>query len=141
MSEPPEGELLVELQREDYAQRVNRDGHVWELTDVSARFEGGEWHFDTQPRVWRPVVLLPPEAVSSFEETIRRDGMMDAPARIEPEGTVSDARPVTWAFELDGRQHTVELLGGAVQPEPFASLERAIQLAVAEALDRESGPS
>ncbi len=140
MSDSPKGELLVELRREDYAERIYRDGCVSELTDVSARFEGGEWHFDAQPREWRTVVTLPPTAVSSLEETIRRDRIMDGPERVEPEGKVSDARVVTWAFELDGTRHTVEVLVGAEQPEPFASLERAIQLAVAEAIDRESNP-
>lgn len=63
---------------------------------------------------------------------------MDCPARIEPEGTVKGGRLLTWTVAVDGKRHTIELLVGAQQPEPFASLDRAIQLAVAEALDRES---
>jgi hypothetical protein len=136
MMDAPEGELLVEERWEDYARRVHRDGGVWELTGVAARFEDGEWHFDSQPLVWRTVVTLGSEAVSSLEEAIRGAGVLFGPARIEPEGTVSDPRVVTWTFELDGRRHMVEVLIGAEQPEPFASLDRTIQLAVAEALDR-----
>ena len=134
----PEGDLLVEQrQADEYAQRVHRDGSVFELTDVSARVEGGEWQFDHQPIAWRKVVSLTPEAVESIEETIRRDRVMDCPARIEPAGTVKGGRLLTWTVAVDGKRHTIELLVGAEQPEPFASLDSAIQLAVAQALDRE----
>ena len=138
----PSGELLVEQQLEDgYAQRVHRDGSVFEHTDVSARLEGGQWRFEHQPPAWRKVVSLPREAVESIEETIRREHIMNCPARIDPEGTVKGGRLITWTVAVDGKRHTIELLVGAEQAEPFASLDKAIQVAVAKALDAESQTS
>jgi hypothetical protein len=139
--QPPPGELLVEQlverpQSDPYAKRVHRDGSVHEYTSAVASFEGGEWRFGTQPLAWRPLVTLPPAAVTELEELIRREGVLDLPAEHLPRGTSIGGSDVTWTVELDGRRHTIRLLGVGTEAVPaIAALDRALQLAVAQALE------
>jgi hypothetical protein len=149
VTEPP-GELLVEQrverpQEDPYAKRVDRDGSVYEYTSVTAAYEDGQWRFGTQPLEWRPLARLAPEAVRELEDAIREAGVVDLPARHVPEGTSIGGSNVVWTVELDGRRHTVTLVGvGGEQPAPFAGLDRLLQLEIARAVapdDDEPAPS
>lgn len=139
----PMGALLLEErverpQTDPYAKRVLQDGRVYERTSVNARFEGGEWSFGEQPLEWRPLVTLDPPAVSALAELIRSERIVDLPAEQLPEGTSIGGSNVIWTVEVDGTRHSVSLIGvGGEQPAPFAALDRALQLAIAEALGRE----
>jgi hypothetical protein len=138
-SDPP-GELLVEQRVErpgedPYARRVNRDGSVYEYTSVTASYEGGEWRFGSQPLEWRALAQLSPGSVAELEGAIRRDGVADLPPEHLPEGTGIGGSNVVWSVELDGRRHTVALVGvGGEQPAPFGELDRLLQLEIARAV-------
>jgi hypothetical protein len=142
--QPPPGELLVEQlverpQSDPYAKRVHRDGAVHEYSSAVAGFEDGEWRFGTQPLEWRPLVTLAPQAVAELEGLIRSEGVLDLPSEHRPRGTSIGGSDVTWTVELDGRRREIRLLGVGPDAVPaLAALDRALQLAVAQAIEREA---
>jgi hypothetical protein len=137
--EPPAGELLVgqrveRPQADPYARRLTTDGAVHDLTSLGASYEDGEWRFEELPLAWHEVARLPPEEVERLREVIRREGVLDLAGEHAPEGTSIGGSIVTYTIVVDGREHTIRLVGLPVaEVPPLAALDEAFQVAVAEA--------
>jgi hypothetical protein len=73
--DPPGGLLLERVLTqgdERYTRRVTGDGHVWARSTVDARLEGGEWQFGPGDDTWHELARLPPGALATLQDVIRR---------------------------------------------------------------------
>jgi hypothetical protein len=120
-----------------YARRVSADGRFWEHSGTRMVVgEGAEPRFETQEARWRPLWRLDPARMEELRAAIRDSGVMDVAPEHDAEGTVSDAREVTWAAEVDGRAHTVTLRGAPFVTVPEVErLERAVNAVLQRAAD------
>ena len=130
-----------------YAQRVERpqsdpferqiltDGTVRELTSVTARVEDGEMVFEQVPLEWRELTKVAPEGLRLLESTIRDAGVLSMPEEQHPEGTSIGGSIITITVGLDGREHTVRLLGlNPAEVPGIAEVDRVAQVVVGQAL-------
>ena len=133
-----------------YAQRVERpqsdpferqfltDGTVRELTSVTARVEDGEMVFEQVPLEWRELTKVAPEGLRLLESTIRDAGVLSMPEEQHPEGTSIGGSIITITVGLDGREHTVRLLGlNPAEVPGIAEVDRIAQVVVGQALHPE----
>ena len=131
-------EVRIQGQGDPWAQRVCRDGDVWGYTSIDTRIEGGRVVQGTRPLEWRRETRLDAHQLESIAAVLRR-GAFDLPEEIRPAREISDPQVVTWRMSLDGREHAVRLIGVSSEDvQPLADLDRAVKLAIAIALDRDS---
>ena len=131
-------EVRIKGQGDPWAQRVCADGEVWGCTSIDTRIEGGQVVQGRRPLEWRHETRLDPERVEAIEAVLRR-GAFDLPAEIRPSRETSDTHLVTWRMRLDGKEHSVRLMGMGSERVPLlADLDRAVKLGIAMALDRDA---
>jgi hypothetical protein len=125
-------------QSDPYERRILRDGTVRELTSVSAHVEDGEMQFEQVPLEWRELATVGPDGVRLLEDAIRSADVVSMPAEQAPEGTSIGGSIVTITVGIDGREHTVRLLGlNPAEVPGIADVDRIAQVVVGQALHPE----
>ena len=125
-------------QSDPYERRILRDGTVRELTSVSAHVEKGEMQFEQVPLEWRDLATVAPEGLQLLERTIREADVLSMPAERSPEGTSIGGSIITITVGLDGREHSVRLLGlNPAEVPGIADVDRIAQVVVGQALHPE----
>jgi hypothetical protein len=122
-------------QSDPFERRILVDGTVRELSSVAAHVEDGEMRFEQVPLEWRDLATVSDEGLRLLEGAIRSADVLSMPEERAPEGTSIGGSIVTITVALDGREHSVRLVGlNPAEVPGIAGVDRIAQVVVGQAL-------
>lgn len=122
---------------DEYVRRVTGDGAVWVHSHLPRGGSDG-WPTETGEPCWRSEATLPPPALDALRDAIAASGFFELAPEHHPDAAVIGATEEVWSVDLDGRSHSVRLLGvPETEVAAVTELSEALEDALAAAEEAE----